>query len=217
MNIKQQLIGLGTLVGGFTLGAGVLVALAQTTGWTAAPGTPPSSNVAAPLNVSSNTQTKTGLLGLANLLVSGTFSLYASTTPGQVLAALDNAGTVGWKTVSSGGDKLIGVAATGISTSASVAIPAGSTYAIIDVTGVEYGGGGDQSPGGGEIYVDLVHAKTSGQFTYTIDTANVAWNNASVPYSSPVVAVSLPSSTTITIYTATLNRGGAVFKFYSSN
>ncbi|MEI6396797.1 MAG: hypothetical protein WCO48_01865 [Candidatus Taylorbacteria bacterium] len=89
---------------GALLGASALSVLAQSSGWSAPTATPPGNNVAAPLNVSTAPQAKSGLLGLSNLLFNPTWSA-GSVTPGSVLTALDSDGTVGWgaAAVSSGG------------------------------------------------------------------------------------------------------------------
>lgn len=94
----QSLLAAAALaIGGF-IGASSLVAFAGT--WTAAPSTPPTNNVDAPINVGDLTQWKTGLLGLSKLEVvsatNGLFAYYASTTPGQLLTAADTSGTIAW-------------------------------------------------------------------------------------------------------------------------
>ena len=85
------------IIGGF-IGASALVALAD---WSGAPSSAPDNNAAAPINVSSLAQVKTGLLSLGNFQFAPA-SMSASGTAGKVLTAIDDFGTVGWGTASGG-------------------------------------------------------------------------------------------------------------------
>ncbi|MDE2038341.1 MAG: hypothetical protein KGI69_03950 [Patescibacteria group bacterium] len=95
---------IGVAAGGLLVAAALSVA-AQTSGWTSAPSNPPSGNVAAPINVGSSYQVKTGILGLSNLQFLPLQYNPKGGTPnvpvGDVLTAVDNYGTVGWQTLSS--------------------------------------------------------------------------------------------------------------------
>ncbi|MDE2038246.1 MAG: hypothetical protein KGI69_03440 [Patescibacteria group bacterium] len=90
---------IGVAAGGLLVAAALSVA-AQTSGWTAAPSNPPGGNVAAPINVGSSYQAKTGLLGLSSLQFNpgGASNVIA----GAVLTAADQYGTVQWATSTSG-------------------------------------------------------------------------------------------------------------------
>ena len=101
------------LIIGFLVGATALSAIAGT--WTA-PGTgctPPNCNVDAPVTtgggVTGNvySQTKSGLLGLTDTIIKNLQVLTGegttTSTAGKVLTALDNEGTVGWRSGGGGG------------------------------------------------------------------------------------------------------------------
>ena len=92
------------LVIGALIGASALSGWAQTSGtWTGPSATPPGNNIAAPINVSTAPQAKSGLLGLSNFLFNPAWTS-GSVATGSILTALDSDGTVGWGTaaVSSG-------------------------------------------------------------------------------------------------------------------
>ena len=94
MNIKSTLAFLAIAIGA-RIGSSSFQVYA-TGVWTAPSSPPPSGQVDAPLNAGSASQTKTGLLGLANLLVT---SLNVATgTPGlgKVLTDVTGYGDVGW-------------------------------------------------------------------------------------------------------------------------
>ena len=109
---RTSFISAASLIVGGLIGASALVALAQTSTWTAPTATPPGGNVAAPINVGGGgdpytySQIKTGLLGLSNLVVNNLQVLTSegttSTTTGKVLTAVDNNGTVEWRNGGSG-------------------------------------------------------------------------------------------------------------------
>lgn len=109
--MKRQILTLTVLVVGFALGASALSVLAQS--WTPPTAPPPSGNVAAPINTggcgtacgeagNAYTQLKTGVLALADLVVTR-LNVADSADPvaGQVVSALDVNGTVGYRTVKS--------------------------------------------------------------------------------------------------------------------
>ena len=89
------------LTAGALIAAVALSALAQTSGWTSAPATPPNGNVAAPINVSLSAQAKTGLLGLSALQFNPGGASNIAT--GSVMTASDQFGDVGWSPAASGG------------------------------------------------------------------------------------------------------------------
>jgi len=83
------------LVIGALIGASALSVWAQTSGtWTAPTATPPGNNIAAPINVSTAPQSKSGLLGLSNFLFNPV-GTSGSVATGSVLTAMDSDGTVG--------------------------------------------------------------------------------------------------------------------------
>ena len=96
---------------GILVAAGATFAFAQTSGntWTGPQFTPPSGNVAAPINISSTTQIKLGNLVLNGLsvnaatILNGTVQI-ASGNPqtGYILTALDASGTTRWEPAASG-------------------------------------------------------------------------------------------------------------------
>jgi hypothetical protein len=103
--MKKQILSFSLVVVGFLLGATALSALAQTwsppgTGYPASTNcTPPNCNVSAPINVGSSLQEKLGSLLLdGNLGIIGNL-VVATGSPqvGDVLAAQDINGTVGWR------------------------------------------------------------------------------------------------------------------------
>jgi hypothetical protein len=113
MTIKRIFSSIGVGAVAIILGLGIQYALAA---WTS-PGTgypagtdcaPPNCNVPAPINVSGGgengtatyPQTKTGFLTLANFIFNPTLTA-GSVPEGDVLAAIDNNGTVGWVSTSS--------------------------------------------------------------------------------------------------------------------
>lgn len=100
--MKKQLISFTLVAAGFLLGATALSALAQTSGtWTAPTAVPPSGNIAAPINAGPTAQAKTGLLGLSSFQFDPGGS--STITPGSVLTAADNQGTVEWAPSSGSG------------------------------------------------------------------------------------------------------------------
>ena len=94
MNIKSTL-SLFALAIGALIGTSALQVYATGT-WTAPSTTPPSGQVDAPINAGSASQTKTGLLGLANLLVTNLTVATGTPVAGQVLTALDAQGDAVW-------------------------------------------------------------------------------------------------------------------------
>jgi len=69
MNIKRILSSIGIGAGAIIIGLGIQYAVAQQAGtWNPASSTPPYGNVAAPINVGSSAQMKTGILTLENLI-----------------------------------------------------------------------------------------------------------------------------------------------------
>ena len=97
MNPKKIISSITVGAGAVAIGFGLQFALAS---WTAAPNPPTSGNTDAPINIGAGSQTKTGLLGLANLVVtnmnvaSGTVS-----TAGSILAN-DGQGDASWVSAS---------------------------------------------------------------------------------------------------------------------
>ena len=168
----QSVLASAGLVVGLALGTSALVALADTT-WTAAPANPPNNNVAAPINVGALTQTKTGLLGLANLIVTNFTVATGTPVAGKVLTALDSSGTVGWGTVAaaSGGGIPSNIVSYATPGTYNWTAPAGVTKARVRV----WGGGGignagyssgqqasDCAGGGGGGYAESVISVTPG-------------------------------------------------------
>lgn len=112
--MKKQIISASFLVIGFLAGATALSTLATGT-WTAPTATPPDGNTDAPINVSTAAQVKTGLLGLSDSMIknlqvlTGEGTSTTNTTigtggvAGKVLMAIDKDGTVGWRSVATGG------------------------------------------------------------------------------------------------------------------
>ncbi|MDR3558427.1 MAG: hypothetical protein P4L61_02750 [Candidatus Pacebacteria bacterium] len=99
MNTKKIVSSIAIGAGAVIIGLGLQYALAD---WTSAPSNPPSGNTPAPLNVGSEPQIKSGILGVIGL-VTGTLNVAAgaSTTAGTVLTN-DGAGNASWASGGSG-------------------------------------------------------------------------------------------------------------------
>ena len=147
---------IGLLIG--LVAAVSLSALADTTpsSWTAPTSSPPNSNVAAPINVGSLYQAKTGPLQLnGGLGVVGTFvylpSIGSAPAPGSVLMAVDSNGTAEWVATSSLNITINNNTITGSSHGSQIfttwTVPAGVTSVYIQAWG--QGGGGAAGPGTG--------------------------------------------------------------------
>lgn len=140
--MKKTLIS-ASLIAGFLAGATALSVFADTT-WTAPTAPPPGGNVAAPINVGSFSQAKTGLLGLASLLFLPTGQ--STVAPGSVLVASTTGdGLVAWGTVAGTAvpSHLVTLVTPGNNT---WTVPAGVTRIRIRAWG---GGGGGFCGGGG--------------------------------------------------------------------
>ncbi len=100
--MKKQLLSFTLLAAGFLIGATALSALADTGNtWTPPSATPPGGNVAAPINVGSVAQAKTGLLTLGNFQFDPGGA--SNITPGWVLTATNGNGAVAWAQAGSSG------------------------------------------------------------------------------------------------------------------
>ena|GEM_PF-2635695 len=132
------------LVIGALIGASALSVWAQTSGtWTAPTATPPGNNIAAPINVSTAPQAKSGLLGLSNFLFNPAWTS-GSVATGSILTALDSDGTVGW-----------GAGGPGIISSSSSSLPSCSNGQILQMISGSWQCANPSSGGDSLIGVDI--------------------------------------------------------------
>ena len=132
------------LVIGALIGASALSVWAQSSGsWTAPTATPPGNNIAAPINVSTAPQAKSGLLGLSNFLFNPAWTS-GSVATGSILTALDSDGTVGW-----------GAGGPGIISSSSSSLPSCSNGQILQMISGSWQCANPSSGGDSLIGVDI--------------------------------------------------------------
>ena len=183
------------LVIGALIGASALSVWAQSSGsWTAPTATPPGNNIAAPINVSTAPQAKSGLLGLSNFLFNPAWTS-GSVATGSILTALDSDGTVGWGTGGSGSGGSCSVSITNV--------VAGTVY---------------QNTTGQEIFVTASINSTSGSkvingFT-SANSADIA-SLGDADFSSPYLAASESGSDRGSI--SFIVRPGYYYRVYNSD